>query len=405
MPISFWDFYMNAIRIEDILRSSRLSFLRLDEKIPFDVWLVCPSCETDLKPICRLKDVSDRQVRVGLCGSCGYMGYMDRPAKAWMNDFYSREWDKSFPKTMAEIKKGGLLPAAGRKASRYLAASLIEKIKPDKERPVCEIGSGYGEVLKYFRDSGFKNIIGIESSKRRADLVRLALGFDILHGGFEDEGIQAELVKQKPIGLIFSHHVLEHTYDPAEVLRRVSSLQNEGDYLILALPNSDGEHINYVLLYLVHLHSFTKESLEMLLNKSGYEIVADNSPDNSNTIIAARKTHSPKPRFKAKRDYFDSVPRRIRKGLAMDEMKRPVWYALCWEQGLERDMAKAIELGRGLWPRARWFFKDKIAFIRSRFFKRFTLGYTMLVSPACPEPVEGNIFEIRFPGKITFLIK
>ena len=393
---------MKGIRIEDILQSSRLSLLSLDEKTPFDKWLVCPSCETGLRPVCRLVDSFYRQVRVGLCENCGYMGYMDRPIKAWMNDFYSREWDKDFPRTKAEIQKGTVLPGKGIKPSRYLAASLVEKIKPDKEKPVCEIGSGYGEVLKYFRDTGFKKLIGVENSKRRADLVNQVLGFNVLHGGFEDKKIQKQLAEQRPIGLIFSHHVLEHTYDPAEVIKRISYLQDEGDFLILALPNSVGEHINYALLYLVHLHSFTKGSLEALLNKSGYEIMADNSPDDSNTIIAARKTDNPKPRFETGRDHFDLVSKRVRRGLALDEMRRPVWHALRWEQGPERDKAKATELGSGFLPRVNWYFKNKAAFVRSRLLKRFTPGYTMLVSP---ETAEKDIFEIRFSRKITFLIK
>ncbi|MEK7659285.1 MAG: class I SAM-dependent methyltransferase [Patescibacteria group bacterium] len=392
----------NGVKIENILQSSRLSLLGLDEKVPFEGWVTCPCCENSLKPVCQLVSGSGKEIRFGLCENCGYMGYMDRPTKDWMNDFYSREWDKSFPKTIAEIKKGTILPGKGIKPSRYLAASLIEEIKPNKEKPVCEIGSGYGEVLKYFRDFGFKNVIGVENSKHRAELVRRVLGFNVLYGGFEDKKIQNELSKQKPIGLIFSHHVLEHTYDPAEVLKKISSLQEEGDYLILALPNVDGEHIDYSLLYLVHLHSFTKESLELLLNKNGYEIIADNSPDNSNMIIAARKTLDPQPKFKVKQNYYDLVSKRIRKGLAIDEMKKTVLYELYWEQGIERDIAEITEIGSdGVLQKVSWYFKNKIAYIRSRFFKRFTAGYTMLVFPI----ISNYNFEIRFSDKITFLVK
>lgn len=393
---------MKGINIKEVLQSSKLSLLTLDGKIPLDQWLNCPACEAGLKPVCRLVDGFRQEIRFGLCENCGYMGYMDRPTKAWMIDFYSRGWDKSFPRTIAEIKKGTVLPGKGVKPSRYLAASLIEKIKPDKKRPVCELGSGYGEVLKYFRDSGFENVIGVENSKHRAELVREALGFNILHGGLEDEKIQEYLSKQKPIGLFFSHHVLEHVYNPADTLKKISFLQNKGDYLILALPNAEGEHINLSLLYLLHLHSFTKESLEMLLNKNGYEVIVDNSPDDSNTIIAARKTQSPRPRFKTRGDYFDSVLKRIRKGLALDELKKTVWYALYWEQAPERDMAKVKELGSGFWPKVDWYFKNKIAFIRSRLLKRFTSGYTMLVFP---EMIDSQGFEIRFPDKITLLTK
>lgn len=393
---------MNGIKIQGILQSSKLSLLTLDERIPTEKWLNCPVCEIRLKPVCRLVDGFGHEIRFGLCEDCGYMGYMDRPTKDWMTDFYSREWDKSFPRAIAEIRKGTILPGKGVKPSRYLAASLIEKIKPDKEKPVCEIGSGYGEVFKYFKDSGFKNVIGVENSKHRAELVKKVLGFNTLHGGFEDEKIQEYLSEQKPIGLFFSHHVLEHVYDPADTLKKISFLQNEGDYLILALPNTEGEHINLSLLYLLHLHSFTKESLEILLNKNGYEIIADNSPDDSNAIIAAQKTQNPLPRFKTRSDYFDLVLKRIRKGLAIDELKKPGWHTLYWEQGPERDMAKTEELGFGFWPKFSWYLKNKLAFIRSRFFRRFTSGYTMLVSS---QTDQGDVLEIRFPGKITLMVK
>lgn len=320
-----------------------------------------------------------------------------------MRDFYSHDWDKYFPKTKIEIRKGTILPGKGIKPSRYLAASLVEKINPDKGKPVCEIGSGYGEALKYFKDAGFKYLIGIENSKHRAELVNQALGFNILHGGFEDQEVQEQLSKQKPIGLFFSHHVLEHVYDPAEVIRKISYFQDQGDCLILSLPNADGEHINYALFYLVHLHSFTKESLELLLNKNGYEIIADNSPDDSNTIIAARKTPNPRPQFKIKQNYYDLVLRRISKGLSLNKMVKPVLYELYWEQGVERDRAEITEVGSGgVLQKVNWYFRNKIAYIRSRFFKRFTSGYTMLVSP---ETSDSGGFEIRFPDKITLLIK
>ena len=393
---------MTGIEIEDTLQSSRLSFLKLDKKVPLESWLICPSCGTGLKTICHLVGGDDHRIRFGLCENCGYMGYMDRPSSGWMNNFYSREWDKSFPRSAVEIKKGILFSKVGKKASRYLAASLIEKIKPDKEKPVCEIGSGYGEVLRYFQNSGFKKIIGVENSKRRAEMVKEALGFDILHGSFEEDRIQNQLSKQKPFGLIFSHHVLEHTYDPGEVIKKISSLQDQGGYLILALPNAEGEHINYALFYLVHLHSFTKESLELLLNKNSYEIIADSSPDDSNTIIAARKTKDPRLIFKLRQDYFDSVSRRVTKGLALEKMVKQSKYVLYWEQGPERDWAEIKERGSGFWSKIAWFFKNKIVFVRSRFFKRFTPGYTMLVSPI---ESYGQSFEIRFRGKITFLVK
>lgn len=392
-----------AVKINDILRSSRLSLLDLDRDAELDKWLLCPSCETHLIPVCILTNGLDQKVRYGLCETCGYMGYMDRPSKNWMISFYSKDWDRAYPKTIVDIQLGTILPKKGIKPSRYLAASLVDSMSLDKERSVCEMGSGYGEVLKYFKDKGFKNIVGVENSKHRASLVQEALGINVLHGEFENQMVQEELLKRKPIGLIFSHHVLEHVYDPSEIIGKISSLQSEGDHLILSLPNADGEHINYALLYLVHLHSFTKESLELLLNKHGYEIIVDNSPDNLNIIIGAKKTAHPIRKFKTRQDYALTIENRIRKGFALDSIKTGRSYKLYWVQGLERDGARISPiLHNPFLQKIDWVVKNIIALVKSRLFKKFTSGYTMLITPMSTSE---KCFEISYPNNVKFLIK
>lgn len=64
-----------VIKIKDILQSSRLSLFNFDKNIPLEKWLNCPSCGTNLKPVCVLTNGSDQRIRYGLCETCGYMGY------------------------------------------------------------------------------------------------------------------------------------------------------------------------------------------------------------------------------------------------------------------------------------------------------------------------------------------
>lgn len=394
----------STVQIEDIVSASRVKIFKFGKEIPLEENRFCFACSKPLKVIAVLENGDGSQkVRLGLCEGCGYIGYIDRPSEKWMTDFYSRDWDKGFARTRKDVLKNTELIKKGPKAGRYLTFSLVEKIGADKERPVCEVGAGYGEILNNFERAGFKKIMGVENSARRAEFVKNTFGYEVLNGEFESPKIQSELSRFKPFGTFFSHHVLEHIYRPDKIISLISGLQSEDDHLVLSLPNADGEHINYSLFYLVHLHSFTKESLEILLNKNGYEIVADDSPDDSNIIIAARKTHSPKSMFKAKQDYFESVSRRIIKGLALGQMsKKNVRYSLYWEQTSERDSAETTELGSGFLPKSLWHLRNMFVFVRSRFFRRFTSGYTMLVFP---QNDDNDVFKIRFTDKIIFLVK
>ena len=184
----------NALKIIDILESSRVKVFNLDNDVFFEKQEYCPACDSKLEPFCALINESQNQkMEFGLCQNCGYMGYIDRPAKEWMVKFYSEKWDRSFPRVEEDIKKGTILPGKGVKPSRYLAASLIEKIDINKERGACDIGSGYGEVLKYFKEQGFEKLVGVENSKHRAELVSRILGLKTLHGEFENDKIQEEL--------------------------------------------------------------------------------------------------------------------------------------------------------------------------------------------------------------------
>ncbi len=386
-----------------MMESNRVRVFDFDKNIPLEQQLRCPVCERDLEVACLLiGEKTETKIRYGLCTNCGYMGYMDRPSEKWMVDFYNKDWDKAFPKTQDEIKRGTILPGKGVKSQRYLTASLLEKINPDKNKTFCEIGSGYGEVLSYAKEQGFKTVVGVEHSRHRAELVHQALGFEVFHGEFENPKVQEKLSLLKPVGLFFSHHVLEHVYNPAEVIEKASSLQEIGDYFILSLPNAMGEHINYGLFYLVHLHSFTKESLELLLNRHGYEMVADNSAYDDNTIIAARKVQNPQPKLSRSKDYPAQFLKKIQKGMSIDSLGSRL-QELYWEENYDYDFSAAkIAYGNDILAKVIWNIEKAIAFINIKH-RRFTVGYKMLLKKI--QSGTNLPIEIRFPDSIKLLMK
>lgn len=397
---------LSGVRFKHFLPSSRVGSITLSDDVPFDTQEQCPGCLTQLTTFCRLTSNKGkgRTMRVGVCSKCGYFGFQDRPTKEWITNYYRKDWDKEFSRTVEDIRARTELPT-GPKGGRRTAFLLHEELPVNKERAFLDIGSGYGEVLKNMRDAGFSQVVGIENSQMRADRVHEALDLNIVVGAFGDEDSTRTLKEHAPFGLIFSHHVLEHVYHPREAIDAISKLQEEGDSLILALPNSKGEHIMYQALFLPHLHGFTKESLEIMLNAYGYEIRVDKSPDDTNIIIGAVKTQNPKAMFTLQNDYLKQATDRLVYSLGMNTVPEGKTYELFWEQGVVehgRAEQKVVTIPTPLHAMF-WAIRSFKAFIFSRFLKRFVPGYTMLFemrNPSATLPMT-----ISFDGPIQLMIK
>jgi len=397
-----------GIQLKGILPSSRLGIVSMDDSIPFETQSACPGCLTKLTTLVSLTSKNhSRVIRVGVCENCGYMGYIDRPTRDWIVTFYATDWDKEFMRTPDQMRTDVNMQKGGVKGSRYDAFSLHEKLQLDKNRPVCDIGCGYGLVMENLRRVGFTNVYGVENSPHRANLVRDVFNLPVIEGDFGSDSVEQELKAHAPFGLMFSHHVLEHVYNPNEVIASMARLQKEGDYAIFALPDVAGEHINYVSLYLPHVHGFTKESLEALFNRHGYEVVADASPNILNQNIAFRKVSNPKPYFQKKSNYLAEARERVKKGLDLDSLQPGTLYELRWDQLItERDTAQATAFGEpNLISRLSWMGKRLIAYIKSRMLKRFTAHYILLGEAlAEPRSTEGE-FEIQYDKAIKLFIK
>ncbi len=395
----------NNIIFEDFLLSTKVGKLDIDENIPFEELKNCPACRTERQVVAELQSRrTSKKIRYGICATCGYMGYIDRPSQDWLANYYSRDWDKLITRSIEEIRsETGLEAKSGPKTSRFIAFSLAQQLPIDKNKSILEIGSGYGEVLKNFKDIGFNSVVGVENSEHRAKIVTEAFDIPVFSGEFENHQVQKNLANFKPFGLIFSHHVLEHTFNPDEIINKISDLQDDGGYLVLALPNAMGEHINYALFYLVHLHSFTKESLEIILNRNGYQIIKDNSPDPTNIILAAQKSTNPKSIFPRRNDYFDCARNRIIRALGMDKIQQGSAYEIKWEQKLDNsDPSQVLKLNFG---KVNWWLKKAMSFIKRKL-GRYSTVYTFLISvvDSSDSATTGPI-RIFFKDKIKLLAK
>lgn len=249
--------------------------------IPMDMVIcmnaVCPCDAAGLSVVCQM--IQRHRVilpgpQVGACSKCGYVGYIDRPSQQWFRDFYASQWDETARNSQDEVRQ------LVRKEAKnpHPAAAIARIAKPSGK--ILEFGCGYGTALKQLADEGH-SVQGVEPCQHRAAIAREEFGLDVHCGELSDIDGKYDL--------IFSSHVLEHCYDPDEVMRNIARLQGIGGKVMIAVPDAQFEPTMGQILFLPHLHSFTDVSLSNLFARHGYETVVS-CLDGAGLIVGGVKT-------------------------------------------------------------------------------------------------------------------
>ncbi|MCL1090790.1 class I SAM-dependent methyltransferase [Shewanella profunda] len=142
-----------------------------------------------------------------------------------------------------------------------------------------QIGSSDGYTLSRFRDAGVERVLGVEPSSASVELAKRLYQIDCIDSSAED------FQTDERFELLLLTHVLEHLYQPQEILAKCRKIQSNIDegFIYIEVPlmtNPDSlcpgffsfEHINY----------YTKENLLQSLKLAGYSPVSLIEHFNSN---------------------------------------------------------------------------------------------------------------------------
>lgn len=372
--------------------------------VPMERREECDACKTQLSVLCTFISHKDRiRMRLGVCKTCGYIGYMDRPSKKWVDHFYTEEWDNAKLKNVCEEApkiKFGLT-----KEQRD-SVHLVETLNMPKGS-VCDIGCGNGAVLEEFSRMGFKTLLGVESSRYRAELTTARFGHHVAVGNFEDKAVVDELVRHGPIDVMYSFHVMEHVYDPHKFLSVAAKLQHDGGYIIFAMPDVEHEPCITTLFWLPHLHAYSRQALEKLLNTHGYEVVADNFSYNR-LMIAARKTVNPVARYHLEHDPMARTMARIEKWFSLNSLKPGVRYCAGYRNKTYTTSLRSVSSSKSF-----DMFVQRLEqlydYVASRIFGKFRNIRSMVISrldghERITSPTESPL-EIQYDGPIEMLVR
>ena len=247
---------------------------------------VCPCCGEELIEL-MTTTWAESTIRfiVGVCDNCGYIGYMTQPKSEWFTSYYENSWDQA---GRSNIDKPKMSPPKDEGLIYFKRHPELFNFK----KPLCEIGCGYGRALNYLSQLGFEKVVGVEPSIHRSNEAGAKNQLDIIGGGFDDTHTQNLLKEMGAIGTFYSHHVVEHTREPDKIIRIASKLQEPGGKLVLSVPNVVQEPTLNLMFFIPHLHAFSSNSLDFLLNRNGYKIIDRSVSNNFNLNILAEKCSS-----------------------------------------------------------------------------------------------------------------
>lgn len=159
-------------------------------------------------------------------------------------------------------------------------AYIAKRIK--KNSRVLEFGTAHGILTKYLKEELNCSVFGVEIDEECAQIAKkYADGFYV---GDIESYKWLELLSGERFDYIIFADVLEHLYNPLDVLQKVKTLLNKDGSILVSLPNvahnviimelldDSFEYRRTGLLDNTHIRFFTKKSINDFVKRAGLSI-------------------------------------------------------------------------------------------------------------------------------------
>lgn len=218
-----------------------------------------------------------------MCRGCGLVRLDPMPTEAETALYYRSVYRRHYhgeerPRAKATIR-----------AKRW-AEARVEALKGIAQpgARVLDIGAGSGEFVALARKAGFR-CEGLEPNEAYAAFAREAYGVELHCGGWESAPYEAG-----SFDVLTMHHVLEHLRTPRAALEAFHLWLKPQGLLHIAVPNiADPDRTPLGRFHFGHKHNFTRETLEMLGLRTGYDCIAN--PSALATDLLFRRLEAPAP--------------------------------------------------------------------------------------------------------------
>lgn len=204
------------------------------------------------------------------CRRCGLIFLSPRPVPAALARHYPPAYA---PYRRAIQDERNPLLRAMRRRNIGLRRRYVERFTAAQPGRLLDVGASTGIFMDEMRSHGWQ-VLGIELSEHAAAYARERFGLEVIRG----ELSQVDIPSAR-FDLITLWDVLEHTYDPLAVLRRIYGWLQRDGLLVLTIPNWESVDRRIFGRYWVgydaprHLHVFPKPVMAELLREAGFQVL------------------------------------------------------------------------------------------------------------------------------------
>jgi 2-polyprenyl-3-methyl-5-hydroxy-6-metoxy-1,4-benzoquinol methylase len=202
------------------------------------------------------------------CTNCGLYitGNSENKVKEKSYEIYKKEyWDKrgsekSLESDFTDIDSQG-------KKRQWISQYAYCKPYFEGKKDLLEIGSGAGQTIFWFEESGF-TVTGIEPDERNVSFINKKLRHGHCITGFADD-----LNIDGKFDIIWISHVFEHLVRPDLLLKKYKDNLQKNGILFIEVPNCENDKIlNASINENPSTFHFSKNALLNLAQKSGYQV-------------------------------------------------------------------------------------------------------------------------------------
>ena len=199
------------------------------------------------------------------CDRCGF-AYADHIPSQWSFSRYYRDMSK-----YEHQDQGGEVTAAD--MTRFRATvDTIRPYLPDLNARLLDVGCATGQLLALFKESGFKNVTGLDPSPSCAKTARELFDIHVL------TGVLAELPESghsdPPFDVIILIGVLEHLRDLDSSLKGVRELASPNALIYVEVPDATDfaswPDAPFQEFSTEHINFFSAVSLANLMSRFGF---------------------------------------------------------------------------------------------------------------------------------------
>ena len=233
----------------------------------------CPVCDGKSFESLAEKDRYGLYMPVVICRDCGLIQTNPRMNQNAYNEFYNDEYRPLYvgkENPTGEFFRGQY--NKGRRIFEYLQANGL--LKTYEDIFVLEIGCGAGGILHYFREQGCR-VMGVDLGESYIEYGKCQYDLDLSFGT-----INTLDLNEAPNLIIYSH-VLEHILTLNDELQNVFNILSDDGLLYIEVPGVKNLMNSYALDFLrllqnAHTYHFTLKSLNNMVKRNGFELLAGN---------------------------------------------------------------------------------------------------------------------------------